>query len=63
MGRHSRGLAFAASLGVLFGFYALLSVGIGVGRRERALASVAPWGANLACLALGARLTRRTMSL
>jgi lipopolysaccharide export system permease protein len=63
MGRHSRGLAFAASLGVLFGFYALLSVGIGVGRRERSLASAAPWVGNIACLALGARLTRRSMRL
>ena len=62
MGRHSRGLSFAASLGILFGFYGLLAIGIGLGRREESLASVAPWVADIAGLALGAYLTRRSMT-
>ncbi|MDE2040505.1 MAG: LptF/LptG family permease [Elusimicrobia bacterium] len=62
LGRHSRGFGFAASLVILFGFYGLLALGIGVGRREAALASVAPWAADAAGLALGAVLTRRAMS-
>lgn len=61
MGRHSRGLSFAASLAVLFGFYGLLAVGIGLGRRDESLSSVAPWFADIAGLGLGVALTRRSM--
>lgn len=62
MGRHSRGLSFAASLGILFGFYGLLALGIGLGRRDAALSSVAPWFADLAALAVGVYLTRQSMA-
>jgi lipopolysaccharide export LptBFGC system permease protein LptF len=62
MGRHSRGLSFAASLGILFGFYGLLAVGIGMGRRDEHLSSVAPWAADAAALAVGVYLTRKSMA-
>lgn len=62
LGRHSRGLSFAASLGILFVFYGLLALGIGIGRREESLSSVAPWAANVAGLAIGAFLTRRSLA-
>lgn len=63
MGRHSRGKSFAASLGILFGFYGLLALGIGVGRRNAALASVAPWTADVVGLGLGVYLTRESARL
>ncbi len=63
MGRHSRGKGFAASLAILFGFYGLMAMGIGVGRRNASLASVAPWTANLVGLALGVYLTRESSKL
>lgn len=61
-GRHSRGMGFAISLGILFAFYALLAVGISVGRRHGSVAGVAPWLADAAGLALGAFLTRRSLT-
>ncbi|MBI4371793.1 MAG: LptF/LptG family permease [Elusimicrobia bacterium] len=57
--RRARGADFAASLGVMFAFYGLLVVGIGVGRRGDLLAPAAPWLADAAGLAAGAWLTRR----
>jgi lipopolysaccharide export system permease protein len=57
--KHSKGLGFALSIGVLFAFYGLLAVGIGLGRRHQALARVAPWLSNVAGLAAGAAMTRR----
>lgn len=57
--RRARGANFAASLGVMFAFYGLLVVGISVGRRHEALASTAPWLADIAGLTLGAWLTRK----
>lgn len=57
--RRARGMDFAVSLGVMFAYYALLVVGISLGRRHDALAPVAPWLGNLIGLALGAWLTRR----
>lgn len=62
LGKHSRGLSFAASLGILFLFYGLLALGIGLGRRDEHLASVAPWAANVAGLGIGAYLTRRVLA-
>jgi lipopolysaccharide export system permease protein len=62
MGRHGRGIGFALSLGILFGFYALLVLGISLGRRHAGLASSAPWIADAAGLLLGAALTRRALS-
>lgn len=59
LGRHSRGVGFALSLAILLGFYGLVATGIGLGRRHEALASLAPWLADAAGLALGAALTRR----
>lgn len=57
--RHSRGLGFALSLGILFAFYGLLAIGIGVGRRQPALSRLAPWLADAAGLAYGLAMTRR----
>lgn len=61
LGRHSRGYSFAASLAILFGFYGLLALGIGLGRRDERLSSAAPWIADVAALGLGFHLTRRSM--
>ncbi len=59
LGRQSRSRGFVLSLGILFAFYGLLATGIAVGRRRPALASVAPWGADMVGLALGIALVRR----
>lgn len=56
--RRARGADFAASLGVMFVFYGLLVVGISLGRRHELLAHAAPWLADAAGLAVGARLAR-----
>jgi lipopolysaccharide export system permease protein len=60
--RHGRGLGFAASLLVLVGYYGLVALGVGVGRRYDLLSSWAPWLADAAALALGAALTRKAVS-
>ena len=57
--RRTRGLDFAASLGVMFVYYGLLVVGISLGRRHDHLAAVAPWMGDAIGLALGAWLTKR----
>ena len=62
MGRYGRGMGFALSLAVLFGFYALVALGVSLGRRHGGLAGSAPWLADAAGLALGATLTRRMLS-
>ncbi len=62
MTRHSRGMGFAASLLVLMAYYGFVTFGIGLGRRQDSLAGAAPWLANMAGLALGAALTRKSLS-
>ena len=62
LGRHSRGMGFVLSLGILFAFYGLLALGIGLGRRQESLSSVAPWLADIAGISLGAFMTRRALS-
>ncbi len=62
LGRHSRGKGFALSLAVLFLFYGLLALGIGLGRRNENLASFAPWLANVVGLGIGLFLTRRSLA-
>ena len=62
MQKRSRGSEFAASLGVMFAFYGLLVVGVSLGRRHAALASIAPWIGDIAAVAFGAWLTRRAAS-
>ncbi|MFI5346851.1 MAG: LptF/LptG family permease [Elusimicrobiota bacterium] len=57
--RRTRGLDFAASLGVMFIYYGLLVVGVSLGRRHDHLAAAAPWIGNVIGLALGAWLTKR----
>lgn len=61
MGRHSRGLGFAASLVVLMAFYGLLAAGIGVGRRDARFSSLAPWAADAVILVVGLGLCRRAV--
>ncbi len=59
--RNSRGVGFVASLGILMAYYGLVALGIGMGRRHAALASLAPWAANVVGLSLGVVLTRRAV--
>ncbi|MBI5629841.1 MAG: LptF/LptG family permease [Elusimicrobia bacterium] len=60
--RHSRGLGFALSLVVLFSFYGLLAVGIGLGRRHAGFSAIGPWIADAAGLALGAFMAKRSLA-
>lgn len=60
--RRSRALAFAAALAVLFCYYGLLALGMGLGRRGGELGRHAPWAANAAALAAGAALWGRRLS-
>ncbi|MBI3289327.1 MAG: LptF/LptG family permease [Elusimicrobia bacterium] len=57
--RRARGADFATSLLVMFAFYGLMVVGVSVGRRHEALASVAPWLGSAVGLITGAWLSRR----
>ncbi|MDE2511013.1 MAG: LptF/LptG family permease [Elusimicrobia bacterium] len=57
--KRTRGLDFAASLGVMFAYYGLLVVGVSLGRRHENLATWAPWLGDVVGLALGAWLTKR----
>ncbi len=57
--RRARGADFAASLGVMFVYYALLVVGVSLGRRHDLLAPTAPWLGDAVGLLVGAWLTRR----
>lgn len=54
--KHSRPVGFAWSLAVIFAYYGLLAFGVGLGRRDEALSPWAPWLADAAGLAAGARL-------
>lgn len=54
--KHSRPIGFAWSLLVIFGYYGLLAFGVGLGRRDEAWSPWAPWLADAAGLAAGARL-------
>ena len=56
--RRSKALAFALSLAVLFCYYGLLALGLGLGRRGGELAALGPWAADLGALAAGAALWR-----
>jgi len=62
MGRYSRGMGFALSLAILFGFYALIALGVSLGRQHASLAGSAPWLADSAGLVLGAVLTRHLLA-
>ncbi|HAZ08851.1 MAG TPA: hypothetical protein DCZ01_10105 [Elusimicrobia bacterium] len=57
--RRARGADFAASLGVMFGFYGLLVVGVSLGRRHDLLAGTAPWLADVVGLCVGGWLTKK----
>jgi lipopolysaccharide export LptBFGC system permease protein LptF len=59
LGRQSRSRGFAIALGVLFAFYGLTALGIGLGRRRASLASAAPWIPDVVGAALGVYFTRR----
>ncbi len=63
LGRDSRAKGFALSLGILFAFYGLLSLGIGMGRRNPKLSNIAPWGADAAGLVAGIFLYARATTL
>ncbi len=59
VGRMGRARGFIASLLVLFAFYGLMAVGIGLGRRYENLAELAPWTADAAGLIAGLWLSKR----
>ncbi len=59
LGRHSRSRGFVIALAVLFAFYGLTALGIGLGRRRAALASYAPWIPDVVGVALGVYFTRK----
>ncbi|MDE1977130.1 MAG: LptF/LptG family permease [Elusimicrobia bacterium] len=63
LGRRGRAANFAFSLGLLFAYYGLIALGIGLGRRHGALASFAPWMADAAGAAFGAGMTRRAFKI
>ena len=54
--KRSRALGFAWSLLLMFGYYGLMAVGIGIGRRSLAFSPWGPWLPDAACLALGTGL-------
>lgn len=59
--RGSRQSGFTLSLAILFAFYGLLAVGVGLGRRHAGLAGAAPFLADAAGLLAGALLTKRLL--
>ncbi len=63
LGRDSRAKSFALSLGILFAFYGLLSLGIGMGRRNVKISNIAPWAADAAGLVAGIFLYARSSTL
>ncbi|HVA67318.1 MAG TPA: LptF/LptG family permease [Elusimicrobiota bacterium] len=63
LGRRGRAANFAFSLGLLFAYYGLIALGIGLGRRHGSLAAVAPWLADAAGAALGAGMARRAFRI
>ncbi|HBL18597.1 MAG: hypothetical protein A2X36_04410 [Elusimicrobia bacterium GWA2_69_24] len=54
--KRGRALGFALSLLLLFAYYGLLAVGVGIGRRHLAWSPWGPWLPDAACLACGALL-------
>jgi lipopolysaccharide export system permease protein len=60
--RRARGSDFAMGLGVMFLFYGLLVVGVSLGRRHEALASIAPWLCDVTGLIAGTILSRKAAS-
>jgi lipopolysaccharide export system permease protein len=60
--RKSRTAGFGLSLLVMFAFYGLLALGVGLGRRSLALSAWAPWLPNACALAAGAALWRGRLS-
>jgi lipopolysaccharide export system permease protein len=59
--KHARATGFAMSLGVLFLYYGLMAVGIGLGRRHLGLSSTAPWLPVVAGLVTGMWLWGRRL--
>ncbi|MFH2202027.1 MAG: LptF/LptG family permease [Elusimicrobiota bacterium] len=59
--RRSRAVGFALSLVVMFSYYGLLALGIGLGRRDVGWASWAPWLPNAASLVCGGALWWRCL--
>jgi lipopolysaccharide export LptBFGC system permease protein LptF len=62
LGRYSRGKGFVMSLAILFAFYGLLSLGIGLGRKHSDLSNLSPWIADAAVALCGTVLSFRLVS-
>jgi lipopolysaccharide export system permease protein len=60
--RRAKAVGFALSLGVLFGYYGLLALGLGLGRRGGDFSALAPWFANIAALGAAGALWRRLLA-
>ena len=63
LGLEKRGRAkgFALSLGLMFAFYGLMALGVGLGRRDVVWAWLGPWLPDAACLAVGVGLWWRQL--
>ncbi|MFA6091837.1 MAG: LptF/LptG family permease [Elusimicrobiota bacterium] len=61
--RRGRAWAFGSSLLLMFAYYGLLALGVGIGRRQDAFSSFAPWLPNIASLIAGLPLWRRLLRL
>lgn len=57
--RHTRWSGFSLSLGLLFAYYGLQALGVGLGRRTPELSFAAPWLADVLGLAAGVVLARK----
>ncbi|MHB2025532.1 MAG: LptF/LptG family permease [Elusimicrobiota bacterium] len=62
LGRRGRAGNFAVSLGVLFAYYGLIALGIGLGRRHAALAPFAPWLGDVCGAGLGTAMALKAFS-
>jgi lipopolysaccharide export system permease protein len=59
--KRSGPIGFALSLALMFGFYGLLALGVGLGRKSLGFSPWSPWLPNLACIPAGLWSWRRLL--